>query len=130
MLRFIFNILRIPFPRLNFSGALSTYRPSTGPSTHADPRSAADRWIRALEEETGAICIKSAGTASGVNVNGNGAGPSSLTHRGGENDGNKTLPDFIRSSYEQALKLCEREARIACAILVSDEHDDVAEFKR
>ncbi|EIN08112.1 hypothetical protein PUNSTDRAFT_88916 [Punctularia strigosozonata HHB-11173 SS5] len=129
MLRFIFGILRIPFPRLNFTGSLSTYRPPSGPSFgQVDPRTAADRWVRALEEETGAICAT--GAASGVSANGNSTGSSTLTHRHAEDDGRKSLPDFVRSSYEQALKLCEREARIGCIVLVSDEHDDVPEFKR
>jgi FAS-associated factor 2 len=42
----------------------------------------------------------------------------------------KWLPDFTVGTYEDALRTCEREAKIGCVILVSEEHDDVAEFKR
>lgn len=42
----------------------------------------------------------------------------------------KILPDFFLGSYEEALQTCQREAKIGCIVLVSNEHDDVAEFKR
>jgi FAS-associated factor 2 len=45
-------------------------------------------------------------------------------------DGRKLLPDFTLGSYEEILRLCQREAKIACVIMVSEEHDDVTEFKR
>jgi FAS-associated factor 2 len=32
--------------------------------------------------------------------------------------------------YEEFLKVCQDEARLGCVMLVTDEHDDVAEFKR
>lgn len=40
------------------------------------------------------------------------------------------LPDFTLGSYDEALRTCQKEARIGCIILVSEEHDDVTEFKR
>lgn len=63
--------------------------------------------------------------ASGV------AGPSTLTARGsGEDDGRKYLPDFSLGTYENTLRRCQKEAKIGCIVLVSEEHDDDAEFKR
>jgi FAS-associated factor 2 len=133
--RFIFGVLRIPIPQLPFT-SLNFYRPL--PSGPSDPRSVADRWVRALEEETGAVCISRAGVAAAGASSGTDAGPSSLTSRtgGSTNDedifeeGRKLLPDFTLGSYEEVLRMCQRETKIACIILVSDEHDDVAEFKR
>ncbi|KAF8559473.1 hypothetical protein OG21DRAFT_1503382 [Imleria badia] len=71
--------------------------------THPDSRSATRRWIMSLEEETGAVSSA---------------------------DESKVLPDFFDGTYEQVLDACQKEGRIACVILVSAEHDDVAEFKR
>lgn len=133
--RFVFGILRIPIPQLRFA-SLNFYRPL--PSGPSDPRSVTDRWVRALEEETGAVCISRAGVTAAGASSGTDAGPSSLTSRagvatdGGEvfDEGRKLLPDFTLGSYEEILRLCQREAKIACVILVSEEHDDVTEFKR
>lgn len=64
------------------------------------------------------------------------AGPSNLTARGTSSinghldDGRKVLPDFMLGSYEEMLRVCKKDARIGCVILVSEEHDDVSEFKR
>ena len=97
----------------------------------------ADRWVRALEEETGAVCISRAGAAGVAATTARDAGPSSLSSRGviqndgdPSGDGGKLLPDFTLGSYEDFLNICQKEAKIACVILVSEEHDDVAEFKR
>jgi FAS-associated factor 2 len=84
------------------------------------------------------VCISRAGIASIVASSGTDAGPSTLTSRTaasgvdgeGFDEGRKLLPDFTLGSYEEVLRMCQRGAKIACVILVSDEHDDVAEFKR
>ncbi|KAJ7103788.1 hypothetical protein C8R44DRAFT_834579 [Mycena epipterygia] len=117
LLRFVFGVLRIPLPR-PFAFNLAFFRPR-----RSAPRGdgGADRWVRELEEETGAQCI----SASGVNA---GPGPSTLSHRGTAD--RKVLPDFTLGTYEEALRVCQRDARIACIVLVSEEHDDVPEFKR
>ncbi|KAG6884464.1 hypothetical protein C0993_010901 [Termitomyces sp. T159_Od127] len=117
--RFILGLLRIPVPRFRFT-SLSFYTPRPRRSFGGP-----DRWVRELEEETGAVSI-STGRTTAVDT----AGPSTLTARSGLQDDAKVLPDFTLGSYEQALRTCEREARIGCIILVSDEHDDVPEFKR
>ncbi|KAF8154634.1 hypothetical protein B0H34DRAFT_676376 [Crassisporium funariophilum] len=130
--RFIFGVLRIPIPQLRFM-SLNFYRPlRPRPASRGGP----DRWLRDLEEETGAISIGRLklprGTTSSFNVE---AGQSSLTSRasrtnGYTEDGRKLLPDFTTGSYEEMLKTCQREAKVGCVILVSEEHDDVPEFKR
>lgn len=145
VLRFIFRILRIPFPQfVPFSWSSLQYRP-LGPGGGAearalDPRAQAERWVRALEEETGAVCVGrararraeagSGSVASGADV----AGPSGLTSRAaayGEEDGaTRFLPDFFLGSYEEFVRMCERNAKVGCVVLVSEEHDDVPEFKR
>ncbi|CDO76399.1 hypothetical protein BN946_scf184937.g13 [Trametes cinnabarina] len=127
LLRFIFRALRVPIPNFApFTFSALAYRPF-GPSQvreAKDPKSVAERWVRALEEETGR------GVASGV------AGPSSLNARGGTEDDAaserdlKLLPDFFLGSYEQFVRTCQKDMKIGCVIIVSEEHDDVAEFKR
>ncbi|KAH7922727.1 hypothetical protein BV22DRAFT_1197199 [Leucogyrophana mollusca] len=130
LLRFTFSTLRIPFPPLHFAGA-NSYR-ALRPST-TDPRNAADRWIRALEEETGAFPINCSRSPAAV-VTGAHAGPSTSRRHAyiAENleDSARVLPDFFSGSYEDVLDICQRDGRVACIILVSEEHDDVAEFKR
>ncbi|KAI0666425.1 hypothetical protein C8Q78DRAFT_1083037 [Trametes maxima] len=143
LLRFIFRALRIPVPNFApFTFSTLSYRP-LGPSQGReakDPKSVVERWVRALEEETGAVCISRSGqrrangttqgTATGV------AGPSNLTSREGAWDGDsvardsKLLPDFFLGSYEQFARTCQKDVKIGCVIIVSEEHDDVAEFKR
>lgn len=121
-------MLRIPIPQLRFSN-LSFYRPLP---RRALSRGGPDRWVRELEEETGAVCIGRANVPRGVSTSTalNGAGPSSLTARPHGGDDSKLLPDFTLGSYDEALRICQKEARIGCIILVSEEHDDVTEFKR
>ena len=101
----------------------------------APSRGGPDRWLRELEEETGAISVgrlkqQPRGTTSSFNTE---PGQSSLVSRrtnGQFEDGRKLLPDFTISTYEDMLRLCQREMKIGCVILVSEEHDDVLEFKR
>lgn len=140
LLRFIFRAFRIPLP--NFTFSTLSYRP-LGP-THGreakDPKSVAERWVLALEEETGAVCISRSGrrrsTTNGASSASGIAGPSNLTSRGNTwDDGSverdsKLLPDFFLGSYEDFARTCQRDAKIGCVVIVSEEHDDVAEFKR
>ena len=148
LVRFIFGLLRIPIPQfhlrfvgLNFYRSLGGSRASRRSLGHSD--AGPERWIRELEEETGAVClgrIKNAkGASPGAASSAIEAGPSNLTARGATatssidellDDGRKILPDFMLGSYEEMLKICKKEAKIGCVILVSEEHDDVAEFKR
>jgi len=93
--------------------------------------------LRELEEETGAVSIGRLKASRGASSSlGSEAGPSTLTSRatsssnGTIEENRRLLPDFTLGSYEEALRTCQREAKIGCVILVSEEHDDVAEFKR
>ena len=103
----------------------------------APSRGGPDRWLRELEEETGAISIgrlkqQPRGTTSSFITTETGQS-SSLTSRrtnGQIDEGRKLLPDFTISTYEEMLRLCQRDMKIGCVILVSEEHDDVPEFKR
>jgi FAS-associated factor 2 len=133
ILRFIFNILHIPFPRFT---ALNFYRPprSSGAGGGGSAGGSIEKWVRQLEEETGATCV---GRVSGASVSsGTEPGPSSaglMTRSRGEQaneEGRKQLPDFCTGTYEAFLTRCQKEAKIGCVALVSEEHDDVAEFKR
>ncbi|KAF5340222.1 hypothetical protein D9611_007954 [Ephemerocybe angulata] len=49
---------------------------------------------------------------------------------GDEEGGRLILPDFALCGYDEAVRIAQREARIACIVLVSEEHDVVAELKR
>ena len=129
--RFVFGFLRIPIPQLRFMG-LNFYRAR---QFREPSRGGPDKWLRELEEETGAISIgrlkQPRGTTSSFNTEPGQS--SSLTSRrtnGQIDDGRKHLPDFTISTYEEMLRLCQREMKIGCVILVSEEHDDVLEFKR
>lgn len=148
IVRFIFGLLRIPVPQFhlrfvglnfyrNFGGSRTTRR---GPG-HSE--TGPERWIRELEEETGAVCIGRIRNSEGMNPGAASsaieAGPSNLTARGALisssingylDEGRKVLPDFMLGSYEEMLRICKKDARIGCVILVSEEHDDVPEFKR
>ena len=122
---------------MGFNFYRNTTRQFREPSRGGGP----DKWLRELEEETGAISIgrlkqqQPRGTTSSFNntTTETGQSSSSLTSRrtnGQIDDGRKHLPDFTISTYEEMLKLCQREMKIGCVILVSEEHDDVLEFKR
>ncbi|KAF6757729.1 hypothetical protein DFP72DRAFT_890495 [Ephemerocybe angulata] len=49
---------------------------------------------------------------------------------GDEEGGRLILPDFALCGYDEAVRIAQREARIACIVLVGEEHDVVAELKR
>ena len=134
--RFIFGVLHIPLPR---SFATLNFLTSRGPSTMhrqlpEDPKSVTDRWVRALEEETGAVCTSRSGNeAAATGVAGPSAASASTSTLRSRGDGSTTgpvLPDFFLGSYEEAMRTCQRQLKIGCIILVSDEHQDAVKFKR
>ncbi|KAF9073974.1 hypothetical protein BDP27DRAFT_1444571 [Rhodocollybia butyracea] len=121
LFRFIFNVLRIPIPYIPFL-SLNFYRRSPTPRRSGG---GIERWIRELEEETGAVCAGSTEpSASTTSV----AGPSTLTSRH-PSQPLKLLPPFQTGSYESILRLCQSSFRIGCIILVSSEHDSTPAFK-
>ncbi|KAI6129279.1 hypothetical protein EDD16DRAFT_1701278 [Pisolithus croceorrhizus] len=124
ILRFILGVFRIPFLSLNFSS--NTYRPPRHPQ---DSRGAIRRWITTLEEETGAYNIKSSPSVATGRDN----HPSTSrrhTYPPANPETTRVLPDFFDGTYDEVLDICQKEGRIACVILVSEEHDDVPAFKR
>ncbi|KIM56559.1 hypothetical protein SCLCIDRAFT_237095 [Scleroderma citrinum Foug A] len=125
ILRFILGVLRIPFLSFNFGSNI--YRPS--PRQTHDARGAIRRWITALEEETGAYNIKtSASLATGLD---NGPSTSKRHIYPPTNpESTRVLPDFFDGTYDELLDICQKEGRVACVVLVSEEHDDVPVFKR
>jgi FAS-associated factor 2 len=133
LFRFIFGVLHIPLPR---SFATLNFLSSRGHSvTHRqlpdDPKSVTDRWVRALEEETGAVCISSnRNEAAATGVAGPSTASTSTLRSRGDAVTSLVLPDFFLGSYEEAMGTCQRQLKIGCIILVSDEHQDAAKFKR
>ena len=126
--RFIFQTLRIPIPNvplssLSFGGLFAALR-----APPLDARTEAERWIRSVEEETGARCLSHA-SSTGFSSGAGEPGPSSLRQRG-TTQNELVLPDFFVGAYGDALRTAQRELRIACVVLVSAEHDDDATFKR
>ncbi|KAI6169701.1 hypothetical protein EDD17DRAFT_1772470 [Pisolithus thermaeus] len=124
ILRFILGVFRIPFLSLNFSS--NTYRPPRHPQ---DSRGAIRRWITTLEEETGAYNIQSSPSVA----TGRDDHPSTSrrhTYPPANPETTRVLPDFFDGTYDEVLDICQKEGRIACVILVSEEHDDVPAFKR
>ncbi|CAK5262209.1 unnamed protein product [Mycena citricolor] len=112
ILRFLFGALRIPLPR-PFSFNLALFRPRA--NRHTQREGASERWIRGLEEETGAVSYSTATAVSGVE-----AGPSSSTgtlhNRTSGVEGRRVLPDFALCTYEEALESCKRDLRIGSTL--------------
>lgn len=128
LFHFIFRVLRIPYPAR--FGLLSNgiNRSARRGSYSDDPAVVAERWIRELEEETGALCVSK---VQALEANGRDQpGPSNhLVHRGTAGK-RKALPDFFSSGYDAALKVAQTEARVLCVIITCEEHDDVAAFRK
>jgi FAS-associated factor 2 len=136
LFHFIFRVLRIPVPRLNIlnislpGGAPRHGRTRRG-SYSDDPAVVAERWVRELEEETGALCISKARAleAHEANVSLDEPGPSNrVIQRHAAK--RKTLPDFFVGGYDAALRLAQQEARVLSVVLTCEEHDDVPPFRR
>ncbi|KAG9012526.1 hypothetical protein FRB94_005843 [Tulasnella sp. JGI-2019a] len=132
ILQYVFRILRIPFPRFG-SASISLRPPTAGrPPRPGNPRDAAERWVRELEDETGALSVtRAAVTATTTSRGGKDVGEGSeLRHREKSDTKGRLLPDFWLGSYESALKAAQTDAKMLCVVIVSEEHDDTAEFKR
>ncbi|KAG8738088.1 hypothetical protein FRC10_007299 [Ceratobasidium sp. 414] len=120
---FPLRLLGIPLPRLPPISRVGTLTFFSRPSVSTDdPRTATMRWVRQLEEETGAVCVGHEKEAKSDGEEESGKGKVSV--KGG------TLPNFFLGSYEEALRCAQRDPRVLCVVLVSEEHDDVAQFKR
>ena len=137
ILRAFFRLLRIPLPQLpmTLSSLTIYYRNPVGPrpDPKLDPRGVAERWVMGLEEETGAVRLsrRVAGGEGASSAVGTSSG--SITSRRVDGpDGDRILSDFFLGSYEEFARACANEdtPKLGCVVLVSEEHDDVAEFKR
>jgi FAS-associated factor 2 len=133
----IFRFFRIPVPRVpllfTFSsflsrGGVGQWGRSDGGRIPDDPVLAAERLVRELEDETGAITVSRARAIQAEAAPR--AGPSSSTTSIFDDNSRKFLPDFHLGSYESALQLIRRDSRPLCVILISEEHDDTPAFKR
>ncbi|KAL1705712.1 hypothetical protein EV121DRAFT_203021 [Schizophyllum commune] len=91
--------------------------------------------LRQLEEDTGAIPY-SRWLSGGDNATTSGAeagpGPATAQRRGARSQppSGSVLPDFQPVPYDALLAQALTEARVACIILISSEHDDVPAFIR
>lgn len=137
ILQFIFRLLRFPFgggaggPTLRSGsrgiGGLGLGLGGAGRGIAEDPATVAERFVRELEDETGALTVAhAAAQGSDVDVDEKGGSQSS----GKAPDTTKLLPDFFIGSYEQALKAAETDLKVLCVIVLSSEHDDVPSFRR
>jgi FAS-associated factor 2 len=149
----VFGVLRIRLPRLpsglGFAG-LGVFGGNVGRYTgrRGDGREGyGEGWLREVEEETGAVWLGRLvrdgqggdGAASGIKVGigaGSSEGAEGVVRRGGEKGevewgkGKKYILDFELCGYEEFLRMCVREKKVGCVVLVSEEHDDVLGFKR
>jgi FAS-associated factor 2 len=129
IIRFIFHTFRIPLPRVPFS-FLNFYRPLVPrSSSRSDPYTVSDRWVRSLEEETGAHCLSRASPVQDSGPSTSQPQTNDLRSRLGTSS-SRVLPDFTLGGYDEILRLCQSEIRLGCIVLVSSEHDDVLDFKR
>ncbi|KAJ7905092.1 hypothetical protein B0H13DRAFT_2663264 [Mycena leptocephala] len=105
----------LPFPAIRYFTALRLWRPA-----HSLPRPLPSISLSFVQDARprAEMVVQTVGRR----------GPSTLTHRAPSD--RKVLPDFTLGTYEDALRTCQRDIRIACIVLVSEEHDDVPEFKR
>ncbi|PVF96978.1 hypothetical protein CPB86DRAFT_761237 [Serendipita vermifera] len=128
LFHFIFRVLRIPFPRVNTLSLTLGNRPKRRGSHSDDPSVVAERWVRDLEEETGAVCISKAALMD-AQAEDSEPGPSSRPVRRHPVK-TKTLPDFFLGGYDAAVRAAQNEARVLCVIITSEEHDDCPAFRR
>ncbi|KAF8528447.1 hypothetical protein BU17DRAFT_38224 [Hysterangium stoloniferum] len=133
----IFRFFRIPVPRapLSFTlsslwsrGGIGRLSRNGGGRIPEDAVLAAERLMRDLEDETGAVTVSRACAIQAEAAPR--AGPSRAFTSIFDDTSRKFLPDFHLGSYESALQLIRRDARPLCVILLSEEHEDTPAFKR
>jgi len=81
-----------------------------GATPRTDPRTAAERWVRDLEEELHAR--------------------SSYTTAQAGDPAMPRLPEFLLLGYDDAVQKAREELKVLMVVLVSEEHDDDDQFKR
>jgi hypothetical protein len=120
LLSSLVRFLRLPTPQFRFS-SLTFYRPLRTSNLQRAPHA----WLRDLEDETGAYA-----TSTAISMTTSSSSSSSKPRPDAHHQHSKVLPNFMLSSYDQFLRKCQTDVRIGCVILVSEEHDNVAEFKK
>ncbi|KAF4607331.1 hypothetical protein EYR38_001392 [Pleurotus pulmonarius] len=141
VVRFVLGVLRIPVPQLSLLNLYSVsgfWRTGwgAGRAVEAGPSTLTARTTNAaalnalFAEALAGRSSASSSTSYPPDANTNAGGISSNSENGGLNGGRKVLPAFFAGTYEEVLRTCDREARVGCVVLVSEEHDDTREFKR
>ncbi|EGG00805.1 uncharacterized protein MELLADRAFT_92981 [Melampsora larici-populina 98AG31] len=110
--------LRLPSSLLYWS------RSKPNESTRTDPRTCAERWIRELEEELQLEGVSSHSSQVSSSLSTTTSRRTPMMNR------DRRLPDFLVLGYDEAVRKAKEELKILMVVLVSEEHDDVAEFKR
>lgn len=133
---------RNPFARDATSGDGSS---SSSRRRLQSPSFEAERWVRSVEEMTGAVrwsrrfedsqeeglATGSASSSSGINGGArSSAGLERRSRTGRAGSSRKTLPDFVVDGYEAAVKRAKEDIKILMVVLTCDEHQDDEEFKR
>lgn len=98
-------------------------RGRTSRSAINDPRTCAERWVREFEEEITVEGYTSHSSQVSTSL-------STTTSRRAPPASGRRLPDFLLVGYDEAVRKAKEEIKILMVVLVSEEHDDVAEFKR
>ncbi|KAF4566349.1 hypothetical protein EYR36_011775 [Pleurotus pulmonarius] len=111
-------------------GATGVQAVEAGPSTLTARTTNAAALNALFAEALAGRSSASSSTSYPPDANTNAGGISSNSENGGLNGGRKVLPAFFAGTYEEVLRTCDREARVGCVVLVSEEHDDTREFKR
>ncbi|WAQ90929.1 hypothetical protein PtA15_13A329 [Puccinia triticina] len=105
------RLLGLRLPTISFHWPRpSSFGWTSGPMPRTDPRTAAERWVRELEEELQAR--------------------SSYTTAQPGDPAIPRLPEFLLLGYDDAVQKAREELKVLMVVLVSEEHDDVYQFKR
>ncbi|KAA1085675.1 hypothetical protein PGT21_014857 [Puccinia graminis f. sp. tritici] len=104
------RLLGLRLPTMSFHWPRPSSFGWSGPTPRTDPRTAAERWVRELEEELHAR--------------------SSYTTAHPGDPVIPRLPEFLLLGYDDAVQKARDELKVLMVVLVSEEHDDVYQFKR
>lgn len=107
------------------------------PSVRSDPTSAAERWLRSLEDSTGSVryglrfesspVLASSSSVLAPSLSSSTSSSGLTQRRVAERN---VLPDFLVCGYEEALARAKRELKVLMVVLTCEEHDDDLHFKR
>lgn len=129
------------------TAGLRPRNPFSDPSRRLQsPASEAEKWIRSVEEYTGAVRWSrrfdalpgGAGSSSGVEAGGASglerraaaSGSRATAGGGGAAAARAVLPDFFVGGYEAAVREAKGDIKVLMVVLTCDEHESDGEFKR